>query len=112
MSNFSYGLEKTQPRVQQLLELLIDCANDDLDETLTTVNLDARWEDGEELHLAVETTLEDLRILIYGKEKVSKKVKENQRKEIGASSDQLFGRISENLVRSSGQNAGFPKMDF
>ncbi|MCT7958021.1 tetratricopeptide repeat protein [Laspinema palackyanum] len=112
MSKFSYGLEKTQPRVQQLLELLIDCANDDLDETLTTVNLDARWEDGEELHLAVETTLEDLRVLIYGKGKVSKKVKKNKRKEIGASLTNYLGEFLEIWCDRRVKKRGSPRWIF
>jgi len=111
MSNFSYGPEP-QTRVQQLLECLLDYANDNLDETLTTVNLDARWEDGEELHLAVETTLEDLRVLIYGKEKVAEKVKTAQRKEIGAFLTHYLGEFLEILCDRRVKKRGSPRWIF
>jgi tetratricopeptide (TPR) repeat protein len=111
MPNFSYGPD-LQTRVQQLLELLLDCANHNLDENLTSINLDARWEDGEELHLAVETTLEDLRLLIYGKAKVSKQVKENQRKEIGAFLTHYFGEFLEIWCDRRVKKKGSPRWIF
>ena len=98
MPNFSYGPE-VQNRVQQLLEILIDCANSDLDTTQIRVKLDARWEEENQknpqtYHLAVETTLEDLRVLFHGSAKVPDKVKKTQRKEIGTF---LTHYLGENL---------------
>ncbi len=60
--------------------------------------LDARWEeenqknqenqenqkDPKKYHLAVDTTLEDLRVLFYSSTEIKKKTKETQRKYIGA----------------------------
>ncbi len=94
MSNFSYGPE-LQSRVQQLLEILIDYANCDLEGNLDRINLDARWEeenqknrenqkDRKKYHIAVETTLEDLRVLLYSSARVDRKTKLAQRKDIGA----------------------------
>ncbi|MBO0349720.1 hypothetical protein J0895_11485, partial [Phormidium pseudopriestleyi FRX01] len=111
MPNFSYGPEP-QTRVQQLLERLLDCANHNLDETLTTVNLDARWEDGEELNLAVETTLEDLRVLIYGKAKVSEKVKKAQCKEIGEFLTHYLGEFLQIWCDRRVKKRGSPRWIF
>ncbi|MCT7969969.1 tetratricopeptide repeat protein [Laspinema sp. D1] len=111
MPNFSYGPD-LQTRVQQLLELLLDCANHNLDENLTSINLDARWEDGEELHLAVETTLEDLRLLIYGNAKVLDKVKNSQRKEIGAFLTHYLGEFLEIWCDRRVKKKGSPRWIF
>jgi hypothetical protein len=116
MPNFSYG-PNPQSRVQQLLEILIDCANCDLDENLGRIKLDARWEeenqknqenqkDRKKYHIAVETTLEELRVLLYGSARLPEKVKKNKKKDIGGLLTHYLERLELWEDRRGGKHAG------
>ncbi|MBZ8178687.1 tetratricopeptide repeat protein [Oscillatoria salina] len=105
MPTFSYG-EKSQQKVQELLEALLNFVDGELGDDYINAKVSFRWEekdkkkgeekdekDKDELKLTVETTLETLRQLIYGKGKIDPKAKKTQRKEIGAILTHYLGKF-------------------
>ncbi|MDY6807033.1 MAG: tetratricopeptide repeat protein [Cyanobacteriota bacterium] len=94
MPKFSYG-PVPESRVRQLFEKLLDYAEGHLDYGIVQAKLKTDWQDGDYLRLAVETTLEDLRVLLYDKEKVPEKVRKRQRYEIGTLLTHYLGEFLE-----------------
>lgn len=91
MPKFSYGPEP-EGRVRELLQIFLDYVDGYLDDGQAQVNLTARWEDGDCLKLAVETTLEDLRVLLYGKEAPTN-VKKQQKSQINEALTHYLGEF-------------------
>ena len=91
MPNISYGPEPKN-RVKLLLAKLLDFVNGDRQENCIQDKLEVRWDESESCQLLVETTLEALRQLLHGGEKVPQKVKDRQKRDINEALTEYLGK--------------------